>query len=335
MKTQAKMVTDILKIKYPIIQGPMSWITNAEFVSAVSNAGGLGVLGANAGQRQKADGPADAAEKMRREIRRVHTLTNHSFGINIVMHDASDDVSEYTQLMLNTAFEEGVHYFVTVGAPNPVVFDQIKAHHGVIIHRPLTPTVANMQAAEANGADILVATGCEAGGVYPNQRVSTAEIIAKVVDHVHVPVMAAGGINSVDDIRALESYHVAGLFVGTLFIATTESPLAASAKRLIIQSKSGDLIDVSAKLRSINTAKAKRLNRAFTNADSNVDVNAEIKKMGGMKRGMLDGEIDDGIVSVNTKIDSINQERSVAELMVTLGHSWEIVMNHDVSMASE
>ncbi|MBW1606165.1 nitronate monooxygenase [Lactobacillus sp. Sy-1] len=325
MNGQSK-ATKILNIKYPIIQGPMSWITNADFVSRVSNAGGLGVLGANAGQNQKASDPIDAANKMRIEIEKVKQMTKHSFAINIVMHDNTDEISDYIERMLSVAFDEGVHYFVTVGAPNQNVFQRIKDHGGVIIHRPLTPTVDNMVEAERNGADILVATGSEAGGVFPEHRLTTADVVAKIIEQVHVPLFAAGGINTVEDIRALESYHVAGLFVGTMFIVTKESPLASSAKQLIIRSKAGDMVNVSAKIRSINTAKAIALHEIYADVNSPIDVNAEIKKINGMKTGMLDGDIDGGIVSVNTHIDSIDHEMTISEVVETFGEYCNMVM---------
>ncbi|MHA8263825.1 NAD(P)H-dependent flavin oxidoreductase [Lactobacillaceae bacterium Melli_B3] len=319
-------VTDILKIKYPIIQGPMSWITNAEFVSAISNAGGLGVLGANAGQRFKADDPNDA-DKMREQIRKTQSLTHHSFAINIVDHnDATDQTTEYNQRLMQVAFEEHVKYFVTVGTPKKVIFDQIKLHDGIIIHRPMTPTIENMVASERNGADILVATGSEAGGVLPDQDVSTADVIKNIIDHVHIPVIPTGGINTTDDVEALRSYDIAGLFVGTLFITAKESPLNNKTKELIIKSRAGDMLVVSEKIRSINTKKAIYLNRKLMDKAHPFNTSAEIHRIGGMKLGMLDGDIEEGIVSVNNKIDSIRSVMPINELVKTLGEYCNVIM---------
>ncbi|KOY79748.1 NAD(P)H-dependent flavin oxidoreductase [Apilactobacillus kunkeei] len=318
MSMQTKAM-EILNIEYPIIQGPMSWITNADFVSRISNAGGLGVLGANAGQHQKADNAIDAAKKMQIEIQKAKKLTDKSFAVNIVMHDAMDDITDYVKKMLEVSFAEDIKYYVTVGVPNKIVFDEIKHHGGIIIHRPITPTIENMMQAEANGADILVATGCEAGGSLPQQQLTTAEIVKLVIPHIRVPLFAAGGINSIDDINTLSSYQIGGLFMGTLFIATKESPISESAKDLIISSKSGDLISVSSKLRSINTSKAQQLHNIYVDKGNSVDVNTEIKKLCGMKTGMLDGNIEGGIVSVNNHIDSISKRVSVDEIIAEFG----------------
>lgn len=316
-------VTEILGTTFPIIQAPMSWITDAKLVAAVSNAGGLGVLGPNAGQTTVTSGPTETAERMRKEIQKTQTLTDKPFGINILLGGENiDENNPFLNGLLNVSFEEKVKYFVTVGEVNKKVFAQIKNHGGTIIHRPLTPTIAKMKYAEAVGADILVATGYDEGGVIPDKAFGTFTVVPTMVDAVNIPVLAAGGINDSRGVKAAFALGAKGVYVGTRFIVTEESPAAEATKLKIIASTYDDILSVSYNQRSIKNTASKKLGELFLDPTNKKDLNKEIGKLGGVRPGMLAGELDRGIISVNTGIDTIDRIDSVETLINNLMQKW-------------
>lgn len=313
---KATRVTQILGTRYPLIQAPMSWITNAALVAAVSNAGGLGVLGPGAGHATPASGTGDTVERMRAEIRKTRALTDQPFGLNVIFMDGVEaPVDEFNAAWLRMAFEEQVRFFVCVGNANRDLFALIRQHGGVVIHRPLTPTIANMREAEALGADLLVATGIDEGGHLPLRTLGTFTVVPTMVDAVSVPVLAAGGINDRRGVKAALALGAEGVFIGTRFIATSESPAAGVVKEKILVSGYDDMVSVSRMQRSIRTRTADRLAALFADKDNTLDLDGEIGALGGLRPGMLEGKMDEGIVSVNTGIDVIRSIPSVRRLV--------------------
>lgn len=157
-------ITEILNIKYPIVQAPMSWLTSAELVASVSNAGGLGVLGANAGQSTITTSVEETTERMRQEIRKVKQLTDKPFGLNILF---AQDMS-FSAPLIDLALEEKVPVLAGVMVDNTdfsAMIKDLKSKGLKIILRPTVPTIENCQQAEKNGADILVVTGFDSGGL--------------------------------------------------------------------------------------------------------------------------------------------------------------------------
>ncbi|MDQ1233210.1 NAD(P)H-dependent flavin oxidoreductase YrpB (nitropropane dioxygenase family) [Paenibacillus sp. SORGH_AS306] len=171
-------VADILGIEKPIIQGPMSWITNAEFVAAVSNAGGLGILGPNAGQTTVTVSPEETAERMRREIRKTKALTDKPFGTTVIV----DGDLKYTWPILEIIIEEDVKTVLLNGAEGTLtekIVNPLKEANIKIIYRPLNPTLEDARAAQAMGVDIYVVTGFDEGGTLPTS------IIRYIYDHAY------------------------------------------------------------------------------------------------------------------------------------------------------
>lgn len=238
-------ICEILNIEKPIIQGPLSWLTDAQLVAAVSNAGGLGVLGPNAGLTAETavSTPIETAEKMREEIRKTKALTNKPFGVNLIP-TAENDV--WTPPILQVIKEEGVQAVVYTGYGEgtiiPELFNELKQAGIKIIYRDLNPNRYNAQLAEAAGADIIVATGFDEGGTLPSQAIGTFSIVPLIVDAVkNIPVMAAGGITDHRTAKAAFALGAEGLFAGTLFISTIESRAHQSVKEKITQSDAHDL----------------------------------------------------------------------------------------------
>lgn len=306
-----KRVEDILGITYPIIQAPLNWLTNAKFVAAVSEAGGLGILGFNAGPHAK-DETISVEENLRSEIREIKKLTDKPFGIN--MYSPSEGMEKdnvFVRTVLDVAFEEEVKIIVAVGEVNRTVFKEIKDRGGIIIFRELTPSVASAKIAEASGVDLIVATGYDEGGHMPQRQIGTFSIVPTIVDSVNIPVIAAGGINDIRGVRAAFALGAEGVYVGTRFIVSEENPAAEEAKQDIINTKAENLLVVSGLQRSTPTKSAVELAKMYSNGKSTDEVEQEINKRGGLRTGMLDGKVSEGIISVNTAIDTIKEKKTV------------------------
>lgn len=243
------IICNILDIQYPIVQAAMNWITNAEMVSAVSKAGGMGVLGPNAGAKYHDSQKISTENRYRNEFNKIKEITDRNFAVNVILPENGKD-DTYAQTVIDVALEEGVKTFVTVGTVNNSLFKKIKEHHATLIHHELTPTPKAAKAAQDTGADILIATGYDEGGVIPQNKIGTFSIVPSIVDAVNIPVLAAGGINDIRGVRAAFALGAGGVYVGTRFIVSEECPASDKTKQDIIRSKAEDLVFVSSLQRS-------------------------------------------------------------------------------------
>lgn len=312
-------ICNILGIKYPIVQAAMNWITNANMVAAVSNAGGMGVLGPNAGSKFEESKRINMEDRLRNELRKIKELTNNPFALNIYCpKDGSIDDEAYSQKVLNIAFEEGVNCFVAVGSVNSNFFRQIKEHNATLIFRELTPTPEGAKLAEEKGADIIIATGYDEGGWIPQNQIGTFSIVPTIVDAVNIPVMATGGINDIRGVRAAFALGAEGVYVGTRFIVSEECPASDIVKQDIIRSKADELIFVSLTQRSTSCKAARELERMYKNGVLSEEIDAIISENDGLRPGMLEGKLDEGIISVNTAIDLITSVKSCKDIIKEL-----------------
>lgn len=217
-------VCQILKIEKPVIQGPMFWLTDAKLVAAVSEAGGLGVLGPHAGQNSLPKDDEERAERMRQEIKKVKELTSKPFGINIFHSGQNPD--KQLELMLKVVYEEKVPVgIVAHDGPEPAedIIKELKSHGVTVVYRQITITPDIAKKAEKAGADIIVATGMDEGGTLPNHNIGTFSIVPLIVDSVKIPVMAAGGITDKRTFNAALALGAEGVFCGSLFLSSTEA----------------------------------------------------------------------------------------------------------------
>lgn len=233
-------VCEILNIQYPVIQGPMAWITSSELVAAVSNAGGLGVLGTSADFTQMVNGIPETVDEMRKTIRRTKELTDKPFGIN-VFPEAADPYG-FSKATIELAKEEGVKVLVVAGNVSPDEIRSWKADGFTVIMREADPTVRGAKLAEEAGADIIVATGCDEGGCMPSLSTGTTAATALLADAVSIPVLAAGGIVNERMAMAAKVVGAEGVFVGTRFILSEECRAAAATKRDIMATHPDDFI---------------------------------------------------------------------------------------------
>lgn len=309
-------INDVLSIEYPIVQAAMNWLTDANMVAAVSNAGGMGVLGPNAGAKFEGNDRISTEMRYRNEFRKIKELTDKPFGVNVFLpEDGMADMESYSEKVIDIAFEEGVNIFVTVGQVNKKLAKQMKKHNGIWVHRELTPTPEAAKLAESEGADIIIATGYDEGGWIPQNKIGTFSIVPTIVDAVHIPVMATGGINDIRGVRAAFALGAEGVYVGTRFILSEECPASDICKQDIIDTKAKDLVFVSGTQRSTPHRFAKELARLYENGMSTAELDEKINQIDGLRPGMLEGKLEEGIVSVNTAIDLIKEVKSCEDIV--------------------
>ncbi|MDH2997005.1 diguanylate cyclase [Pasteurellaceae bacterium LFhippo2] len=314
-------ITEILGIKFPIVQGPMSWMTDAKFVAAVSNAGGLGILGPNAGLIKAPKTNEELLSTMRAEVRKTKALTDKPFGMPIIL---SYDLSTMDSLV-DLIIEEGVPVALINqldGIDYSPFMAKLKQAGVKTIFRALNPTPENAREAEKLGADIIVATGFDEGGTVPAQVIGTFSIVPQIADAVSVPVMAAGGIADVRGVRASFALGAEGVFVGTVLLPTLENRMAESVKQQIVDSNAQDLLlfrTMPAYYRSLPTKLAYELVEMDNNGATREQL-AEAQKGGyGMRLGMLEeGRADEGYISVGNGITYIKAIRSVKDVVEDL-----------------
>ena len=213
-------VTKLLGIKYPIIQGGMAWVAEHHLAAAVSEAGGLGLIGA-------ANAPA---EWVREEIRKAKELTDKPFGVNIML------MSPYADDVAKVVAEEGVKV-VTTGAGNPGKYLASWKEAGICVI-PVVASVALAKMMERAGVDAVVAEGTESGGHIG--ETTTMVLVPQVVDAVKIPVIAAGGIADGRGIAAACMLGAKGVQLGTRFVASKEAVVHQNYKDYIVKAKDID-----------------------------------------------------------------------------------------------
>jgi len=322
---QNHSVGQILGIEKNVIQGPLSWLTDARLVAAVSNAGGLGVLGPNAGLTADTavSTPEATAEKMREEIRKTKMLTEKPFGVNLIP-TAENDI--WTPSIVKVIKEEAVHAVVYTGYGEgsliPDLFDELKAAGIKIIYRDINPSPQNTRDAEAAGADIIVATGFDEGGTLPGVALGTFSIVPLIADAVkNVPVLAAGGITDSRTARAAHALGAQGVFAGSVFISTLESRVPQSVKDKIIAANGLDMRlfrTLPDYYRSLPGKLADKLVALDKAGASKKELAKVMGGLRGLRLGMLEGNTDEGYISLGTGIGSIRSVKSVAEVVAEL-----------------
>lgn len=213
-------VTKLLGIKYPIIQGGMAWVAEHHLAAAVSEAGGLGLIGA-------ANAPA---EWVREEIRKAKELTDKPFGVNIML------MSPYADDVAKVVAEEGVKV-VTTGAGNPGKYLASWKEAGICVI-PVVASVALAKMMERAGVDAVVAEGTESGGHIG--ETTTMVLVPQVADAVKIPVIAAGGIADGRGIAAAFMLGAKGVQLGTRFVASKEAVVHQNYKDYIVKAKDID-----------------------------------------------------------------------------------------------
>ncbi|KOA69936.1 MULTISPECIES: NAD(P)H-dependent flavin oxidoreductase [Pantoea] len=314
-------VTEILNIRYPIIQAPMYFLTNATFVAAVSNAGGLGIIGPNAGQDTLPDSRFMALERMREQIRKTKQLTDKPFGATLIN---GPDMS-FWRPTAEMFVEEKVDVVLVNEVLDAEIFDFLKQHRIKILYRALTPDVANSQQAEKLGADIIVATGFDEGGTVPSRIIGTFSIVPMIADSVKIPVLAAGGIGDVRGVRAAMALGAEGVWIGSLFLTAQENPADEKVKQLIVSSSAEDLLlfrTLPAYYRTLPTPLSPRLAELDAHGADRETLFTAMNGYHSLWQAMRLGNLDKGVVSTGTGISMIKSVRTVAAIVADLAQDF-------------
>lgn len=297
MKTE---ITRLLGIEYPIIQGGMAWVAEHRLAAAVSEAGGLGLIGA-------ANAPADW---VRQEIRKAKELTDKPFGVNIML------MSPYADEVAKVVAEEGVKV-VTTGAGNPGKYMEMWKAVGIKVI-PVVASVALAKMMVRAGADAVVAEGTESGGHIG--ETTTMALVPQVVDAVDVPVIAAGGIADGRGIAAAFILGASGVQMGTRFVATQDAVVHDNYKNLILKAKD---IDTRVTGRSgghpvrviRNEATKKYLDMEKAGATFE---ELELLTVGGLRKAVTEGDVKTGSVMSGQIAGMIHDIPTCKEVIDTL-----------------
>ncbi|WP_251516906.1 nitronate monooxygenase [Staphylococcus sp. HKU1] len=307
-------VSDILNIEKPIIQGALNSLTNPEFVAAVSEAGGLGIMGPNAGEARNTRSAVETTERMRKEIRKIKALTDKPFASTIMVNTRMN----FTYRIVDMLIEEEVPAILVNEILDETIYNKIKKHNIKIIYRPITPTTEKAKAAEKLGADVFVATGFDEGGSVPERIIGTFSIVPMIADSIDIPVIAAGGIGNVRGVRAAFALGAEAVYIGSAFIPTYENPAAKNVKQYIVDSKAEDILLFRSEPAYYRSLPGK-LAHELVEMDKAGATNEELAKHMGagkkMRLGMVEGDTDNGYVSVGTGISPIKSIRSVKEVV--------------------
>lgn len=309
-------IPEILGIQYPIIQGAMSWCTDARLVASVSNAGGLGILGPHAGQMTNPSSNEEVIERMRGEIRKIKKLTDKPFGAPVMISGNPEMYPLVVELLL----EENVPVILINGV-DPELFRAFKDAGRKILCRPLDVTPANARDAERLGADIIVATGFDEGGTLPSKTIGTFSITSQIANSVNIPVLAAGGITDINGVRAVFALGAEGVYAGTLFLATEESRIAQGVKEIIVKSNADDLLMFRSALsfyRSLPTKFAEKLMVMDQAGKSTEEITKVLVGGQGMRVGMVEGNLNEGYISVGNGVTYITEIRTVKAVITDL-----------------
>lgn len=294
MKTQ---LCELLGIEYPIIQGGMAWVATAELAAAVSQGGGLGIIGAG-------HAPADW---VRGEIQKIKAVTDKPFGVNVML------MSPHVKEVMEVVVEERVAV-VTTGAGNPGVYmDALKGAGIKVI--PVVPSVALAQRLARLGVDAVIAEGTESGGHIG--ELTTMALVPQVVDAVNVPVIAAGGIADGRGIAAALALGAVGVQMGTRFMCASECTVHNNVKDAIIKAKDRDTV-VSGRSTGHPVRVIKnKLSRRYEELEKAGAPAEELDKLGvgRMRVAMVDGDIHEGSLMAGQIAGMVGRIQPAAEML--------------------
>lgn len=292
-------ITQLFNIKYPIIQGGMIWNSGYKLAAAVSNAGGLGLIGAG----------SMYPEILREHIQKCKKATDKPFGVNVPM--LYPNVEE----ILNIIIEEGVKIVFT-SAGNPKTYTSFLKEKGLTVVHVVSSTKFALKAQDA-GVDAVVAEGFEAGGHNGREETTTFTLIPMVTKDVTIPVIAAGGIATGKGMHAAMILGAEGVQMGTRFAMTVESSAHENFKNLLIKVKEGDTqltLKELAPVRLIKNEFFTKLQEVYMKGGSVEDLKVVLGRARA-KRGMFEGDLVEGELEIGQISGLLNTIETVAHVI--------------------
>lgn len=305
MKTSR--ITELLNIKYPIIQGGMAWISDATLAAAVSEAGGLGII----------SGVGDT-EDVRAEIKKTKSLTKKPFGVNIML--MRDNIDEIAKLVCDEQVA-----VVTTGAGSPGKYiEDWKKHNVKVI--PVVPSVAIAKRMEKFGADAVIVEGMEAGGHIG--QLTTMSLVPQVVDAVDIPVIAAGGIGDGRGIAASFMLGACGVQMGTRFLVSKECRVHENYKDRVLNAK-----DIDTEVTGTSTSHPVRvlrnkLTREYIKLEKTNANPEEIEALGkgALRKAVVDGDVNNGSVMAGQIAGLVSKKQTCKEIIDELISELDLVL---------
>ncbi|MEZ0536710.1 enoyl-[acyl-carrier-protein] reductase FabK [Caldicellulosiruptoraceae bacterium PP1] len=290
-------ICELIGIKYPIFQGGMAWVADAILASAVSNAGGLGIIAAG-------NAPADY---VRNEIKKAKELTKNPIGVNIML------LSPYADEVAKIVIEEKVEV-VTTGAGNPSKYINMWKENGIKVI-PVIPSVALAKRVEKYGADAIIAEGGESGGHVG--ELNTMALIPQVVDNVSIPVIAAGGIADGRGIAAAFMLGAEGVQMGTRFLVSHECNIHRNYKDLVLKAKDTDTVVTGRFTGHPVRVLHNKLTRKMLQLEKegcSIEQFEEIGK-GSLQKAVKDGDLENGSFMAGQIAGLVNKEQTCKEII--------------------
>lgn len=303
-------ITRLFGIQYPIISGGMVWVSGGKLAAAVSQSGGLGLIGAGSMQ----------PDLLRSHILKAQSLTTRPFGVNVpLLYDKAEE-------QINMSLSLGVKiFFTSAGSPKKFT-TYLKDHGATVVHVTSSPDLA-IKCQDA-GVDAIVAEGFEAGGHNGRDEITTLTLIPQVRDRIKIPLIAAGGIGDGRAIVAALALGADGVQLGTRFLMTRESSAHENFKKLLLHSTPGStktLMKATTPVRMLENLFAReimQLEEKYSGEVLKVKLNEHLGKFRA-KHGMLDGDIDNGELEVGQVVSLIKDIPSVEEVFKELLSGYE------------
>lgn len=298
---------ELLKIKYPIIQGGMIWCSGWELVSAVSNAGGLGLIGSG----------SMYPDVLEHHIKKCKKATSNPFGVNLPL--LYPDIEEHIEIII----KEGVKIVVT-SAGNPKKYTKLLKSNGITVLHVVANSKFAIKSIDA-GVDAIIAEGFEAGGHNGVDEITSLCLIPQIKKIINIPLVAAGGIGSGKAMLAAISLGADGVQIGSLFASSIESSAHQNFKNYILNSKDDSTILTLKELTPVRLLKNEFYHKIRIAYENNASKN-ELKNIlgrGRAKKGMFEGDVINGELEIGQISSSISSMLSVNKIFKNLIEEFE------------
>ena len=310
-------ITQLFNIKYPIIQGGMVWVSGYKLASAVSNAGGLGLIGSG----------SMYPEVLREHIKKCQKATDKPFGVNIPM--LYPNIEEIMQIIV----EEGVKIVFT-SAGNPKLWTPFLKEHGITVVHVVSSVKFALKAQEA-GVDAVVAEGFEAGGHNGREETTTFTLIPMVKEKISIPLIAAGGIATGKGMLAAMVLGADGVQVGSRFAACEESSAHENFKQKVRETEEGETMLTLKEIAPVRMIKNQLYQKIvqFTNTKPSIEALKEFIGKGKLKKGMFEGDLENGMLEIGQIAGLIRQTETAKEIVCQMVEEYNKTLTNDFKIS--
>lgn len=301
-------ITELFKIKYPIIQGGMVWVSGHRLVAAVSNAGGLGLIGAG----------SMYPDILKEHIQKCKSATKKPFGVNVPL------LYPEMEKIIRVILEEKIPIVFT-SAGNPSTWTETLKKAGVKVAHVVSSLKFALKAQEA-GVDAIVAEGFEAGGHNGREENTTLTLLSLLDGNIKIPIIAAGGIATGKAMLAAKIMGADGVQVGSRFMASEESSAHSDTKKLIVSTKEGETVLTMKELAPMRMIKTEFYNTLQKTRQTIVIPPEKLKELlgkGRLKKGIFEGDFQEGIVEVGQVSSLINDIKPAGKIVAKMVSEYE------------